>query len=359
MKFTINDILFSDIINMDNNISIKSLNKNYEVIYNQKNLNEIIDEYYEKNDFIIIDKNVYNLNNSILNIDSKYFFIFDANEDNKNIDSVMKIIDILINVKFSKKNKIIIIGGGISQDVGGFLSAIYKRGVKWVLIPTTLLSMTDSCIGSKVGINRISKNMVGLFYSPDKIIVSDKFLNTLSSDDIISGIGEALKLSLIGGNETYKYFIENYNNLNFINLIKMSISVKKIIIEYDEFENNERKVLNYGHTFGHALEYASNYFIPHGIAVIFGMYIINNLFYPDKYNELNEFMIKMIPTKFKNIKIPYEIFLNSILNDKKNDNDNICFILLDDIGKTKIIFEKLDNINDNLKNILNSLFEIL
>jgi 3-dehydroquinate synthase len=338
-------------------VEIKSYNKSYDVIYNQKSLNELINENYQANDFVVIDRNVYNLDKNCLSkINTKYYYIFDANEDNKNMESVLKIIDLLFEIKFNKKNKLLIIGGGITQDVAGFVCAIYKRGLKWMLIPTTLLSMTDSCIGGKVGVNRISKNMLALFYAPNRIIVSDYFLKSLKHDDIISGLGEALKLSLIGGIDTYQYFQKNYEVLNYINLIKMSTSVKKLVIEYDELEANERRVLNYGHTFGHALEYASNYFIPHGIAVVFGMYIINKLFYQNKYEDLNQIMIKMIPEKFKNTNISYEIFINSLLNDKKNDGENVCFIVLHEIGESKFIFKKINEINDNLKHIFDELF---
>jgi len=357
MKFNVNDTTFFGEMDTSDKVEIKSYNKTYDVVYNQTSLNELINENYEINDFIVIDRNVYNLDKNCLSkINYKYYFIFDANEDNKNMMSVLTIIDLLFDIKFNKKNKLIVIGGGITQDVAGFVCAIYKRGLKWLLIPTTLLSMTDSCIGGKVGVNRISKNMLALFYAPNRVIVSDYFLKSLKHDDIISGVGESLKLSLIGGLNTYQYFHKNYEHLDYINLIKMSTSVKKLVIEYDELEANERRVLNYGHTFGHALEYASNYFIPHGIAVVFGMYIINKLFYQNKYEDLNKFMLKMIPEKFKKINISYEIFINSVLNDKKNDGDNVCFIILDDIGKSKFIFKKINEINDELKIIFDELF---
>ena len=301
MEFSVNNTFFCGDIDKNDKVTIKSYNKNYDVFYNKNTLSEIINNEYEKNDFLFIDRNVYNLHqNSLINIEPKYYFIFDAIEDTKSIDIVLKIVDLLFEVKFNKKNKLLVIGGGITQDVGGFVAAMYKRGLKWVLVPTTLLSMTDSCIGGKVCINRVSKNMLGLFCAPNKVILSDYFIKSLKHDDVISGIGEALKLSLIGGNNTYTNFLENYNenNVDYINLIKMSTSVKKLIIELDELEHNERKVLNYGHTFGHALESGSNYFIPHGIAVIFGMYIINKLFYQDKYTNLNNYMLSIIPNKF-------------------------------------------------------------
>jgi 3-dehydroquinate synthase len=362
MDFCVSNTNFSGDIDKNNNVLIKSYNKNYEVIYNKNTLLEIINENYNKNDFIIIDRNVFHLDaNSLDNIDQKYFYLFDATEETKTIDTVLTIIDCLFEIKFNKKNKLLVIGGGITQDVSGFVSAIYKRGLKWSFVPTTLLSMTDSCIGGKVGVNRISKNMLALFCAPNKVIISDFFIKSLKHDDVISGIGEALKLSLIGGNHSYSNFLENYNKqtTNYINLIKLSTSVKKLIIEVDELETNERRVLNYGHTFGHALESASNYYIPHGIAVIFGMYIINKLFYKDKYDELNKYMLGIIPNKFHNISINYDVFIQSLLNDKKNDGDNICFILLDEVGKSIFIFKKLDEINRELKQIFSELFTIV
>ena len=359
MEFKVNETSFSGMIDNNDKVDIKSYNKIYNIVYNQTILSKIVQDEYNLNDFIVIDRNVYNLDKSCLqNIDSKYFFIFDAIENNKTIESVLKIIDLLFLVNFNKKNKLLVIGGGITQDVGGFVSGIYKRGIKWTLVPTTILSMTDSCIGGKVGVNRVSKNMLGLFCAPNKVIISDYFIHSLKNEDIISGIGEALKLSLIGGETSYQYFKDNYNEntIDYINLIKMSTSVKKLIIELDELETNERRVLNYGHTFGHALESASNYFIPHGIAVIFGMYIINKLFYQDKYFDLNNYMISIIPDKFKKIEMSYELFINSVLNDKKNDGDNVCFILLDEIGNSKFVFKKITEINNELKNIFNELF---
>ena len=354
LKFKIDSITFESKIDYSDNVNIKSYNKIYNVVYNNKKLLELLNDIYNDNDFIIIDNNVYKL--YCKNTDFVNYYLFDANENTKTINTVLEIVDILYNLKFNKKNKLIVIGGGITQDVGGFVAAIYKRGLNWIYIPTTLLSMTDSAIGSKINVNRNSKNMLGLFYSPNKIYISEYFLNTLKHEDIISGLGESLKLSLIGGINSYNYFIENYKNKNYTNIIKISTFIKKIIIEHDELEKNERKVLNYGHTFGHALESASNYFIPHGIAVLYGMYIINKLFYDDKYNDINIDILQMIPDKYKNIKISYNEFINHLLNDKKNDGDNICFILLDNIGISIFKYYKISEIEQKTKQIFDLLF---
>lgn len=353
--FFVDDTKFEMNFHESDTINIKSYNKTYEVIYNQESLEKLIKNEYKTNDFIIIDKNVHNINPFCT--DNTNFFIFNAFESTKTIDSVLSIVDVLLENKFSKVNKLIVIGGGITQDVGGFVSAIYKRGVDWVFIPTTVLSMTDSAIGSKVSINYKSKNILGLFRAPNKIIISDYFLVTLQNHDIISGLGESLKLSLIGGIECYKTFRDNYELKNYLKIIKLSSCIKKEIIEYDELELNERRVLNYGHTFGHALESASNYFIPHGIAVLYGMYMINKLFYGSKYNDINNFILDIIPQNFKKLTLSFKSFIKNVLNDKKNQGNRICFILLDNIGKSIIIFKQLEEVENDIFKIFKDIFQ--
>jgi len=355
MNYQVNSKFFSGHIDLNDSIIIKSSKKEYEVFYSNKNIEELLIELYLDNDFIFVDRNVYNL--SPQSFSDKKIFIFDAKEENKNIESSLLLIDFLHNNKFNKINKLIVIGGGITQDVGGFAAGIYKRGINWILIPTTILAMTDSCIGSKVSINRGSKNMLGMFVAPNKICISDFFLKTLSDDDIISGIGESFKLSLIGGKTTYDYFKEQYKERNYINIIKTSSLIKKLLIESDEFDENERKVLNYGHSIGHALECSGDYFIPHGIAVLIGMYIKNILFYDDKHKEINEFITEIVPSKFLQIEINYDNFIRHLLSDKKNNGDKICFINLEEIGKTVFDYKKVEEIYEPLKKIMNNLFK--
>ena len=357
MNFKVQNMEFSGCISTDNEMLIKSYSHDYCVMFNNNNLKQIIAEQYDENDFLLIDRNVYNLDKtSIENINNKNIYFFDATEDNKVIEQVLIIIDILFNLKFTKKNKVLVIGGGITQDVGGMTCALYKRGLKWVFVPTTLLSMTDSAIGGKVGINRNSKNILALFVAPTNIIISDYFLDSLKEEDIISGLGESLKLALTGGNQCVDFFKDNLKTKNYINIIKMSTSVKKIIIEYDELEKNERRVLNYGHTIGHALETSTNYFIPHGIAVLYGILIKNMLFYDDKYNDLNLYILELIPNQFKKININYHLFLDSMLNDKKNKGNKVCFVLLEEFGNSIFVFKELDEINYKLKKIIEDLF---
>ena len=327
-----------------NNFNVKSYDKIYNVDINSDTLNDIINNNYISGDFIIIDNYFKGqINNNINN----FIFYIDAKEDSKNINTVLQIVDYLYENNFNKSNKLLVIGGGITQDIGGFVSGIFKRGINWIYIPTTLLAMTDSCIGGKVGINHHSKNMLGMFVSPTKVIISQYFLNTLSSDMIISGLGESLKLAIIGGKTETELFMELYKNKDYLTIIKQSLVIKKAIIEHDELEKNERRVLNYGHTIGHAIEAMSNFFIPHGIAVLFGMYFINKLFEIKCLEEMNNYILEMIPKKYF-IKFDGKKIIEHLKKDKKNIGNRICFIVPNTFGDTQIKFVDCEEINCKL-----------
>ena len=178
----------------------------------------------------------------------------------------------------SKNNKIYAIGGGIIQDLAGYSCSVYKRGLSWTYVPTTFLGMTDSCVGGKVGINfGKAKNLAALFSAPSKVLININYLDTLSKKDLLSGLGEALRLHLTGGNYFVKQFQKDidgalkYNKKNLINIIKHSLLIKKSVVEEDEYEFDIRRSMNFGHSYGHALEVLCNHSIPHGKAVTIGM----------------------------------------------------------------------------------------
>jgi 3-dehydroquinate synthase len=332
---------------LSNSISVQSYSKMYNVDYVKKPLVDILKEIYVDGDFVLVDKNV--------NHNIRYDYELTAVESLKTLETVMDVFDRLSSMNFTKKNKLIVIGGGITQDIGGFVASIFKRGIDWVFIPTTLLSMADSAIGGKVGINRSSKNVIGAFSSPNKVYISDWFLSTLKNDDIISGLGECIKMAIIGGSYTYNLFLENYKQNNILEIIKLTSSIKKPIIEYDELEMNIRKVLNYGHTFGHALEGASNHEIPHGIAVLLGMYMENAVF-TDNLKEVNETILNMVPYRFRRIKLDYSAFLRHLHSDKKNIGSKICCIVFDKLGESRFEYKELKDIESKLNHTFLSLF---
>lgn len=322
-------------IHVTDDLIIKSAYGVYTVIFENITASDIL----EDGDFLFIDKNVDNVN-------FKNKLTFDATEQNKTIFSSLELMDKLNYMKFTKKNKLVIVGGGITQDVGSLCAALYKRGLNWIFFPTTLLSMCDSCIGSKMGVNHNgAKNQIGLFYPPKTIYININYLNTLSSDDISSGMGEVLKLYQIGG-------IHFDSKKPLEEIIKQSLIVKKSIIEFDEFERNIRQSLNYGHTFGHVIEILSGYKVPHGVSVIWGMLLVNSYFNirDDIFEENCKSYIKPFKFNFKK-----ELFKNVLLQDKKTQGNYITLIKTE-FGNTNFI--KTEVTDEFIEEITSSLLKI-
>lgn len=343
-NFAIEKKLFSiDLKNIqDDFVDIKSSPLSYKVLFmptianiNQHYKNKYLIE--KQNRFIIWDENVFNLYGKSLIVLNDTKFVLSAIEENKCIDTVLELIDKLQNISLTKKELIVSIGGGITQDITAFTRAIYKRGIDWSFIPTTLLSMADSCIGAKTALNhKAVKNQLALFSAPKEVIVCPEFLNSLSSDEIFSGYGEILKLVIIGGEIAINEFEKIINskredNQIIVALIKLSLHIKKLVIEEDEFELNLRRSLNYGHTFGHAIEPLVDYKVPHGIAVSIGMIIENRL--SSIYGKLdvtisenyNMLIAKYIPAKYWTYiaTINHEKLLMNIFQDKKTMQNTI------------------------------------
>lgn len=247
---------------------------------------EIVNGLMAKNpgNVLFIDENVYGIHAPHLRVQESRVLRAPATEEFKTLEGVTGLIEFLQKNNFTKGETLVVVGGGIIQDVGAFAGACYKRGIRWVYVPTTLLSMCDSCIGSKAGINHgKAKNQLALFSAPAEVLINPAFIETLKYKDIKAGLGEILKLHVTGGRkalESYRRFIGGALALDygsFRPLIFGALGVKRAVIEVDEFEFNYRKALNYGHTFGHAIEVLSDYRIPHGQAVVIGMVIANEI----------------------------------------------------------------------------------
>ena len=289
-----------------------------------------------------------------------YIFFFKASEKNKNQKTINTILNVLLKKNFSRQDCLITVGGGITGDVGGFAASLFKRGLQFVNIPTTLLSQVDSSIGGKTGINTsYGKNLLGSFYQPKMVISDTNFLKSLPKREIVCGYGEILKHSLISDKKFYKFLDKNvFKILNlkspFIEqAIFKSCKIKKKVVEKDEKEKNYRKILNFGHTFAHAYEASLNYSkkLNHGEAVILGInsalkFSLRNNFL--KKNDFNSIMKHVKSSKLpSNIKNYFSIKdLNRILSfmtkDKKNSSNKINLILLKKIGSPLIdkIFDK-------------------
>lgn len=294
---------------------------------------------FEETTVFIIDKNVYHLyKEKFQMVSTDRIYLMEPIESCKNMETVMDIISFFKKLGVRKSWKAVCFGGGITQDVTTIASNLYLRNIDWYFFPTTLLSMCDSCIGGKCGINLGPyKNQIGVFYPPKKIFIDVAFLETLSDADYINGWGELLKFSLTLNADFYNELKQEKLYIpcaKIAEYIYKGLCVKKIVIEADEFESDFRRVLNYGHTFGHALESYSKNEIPHGKAVIWGIDVVNYIAW--KENLISEELYFDVKTLIKDsfikeeIKVdtPHELF-EIIKTDKKVLGNILNFALLD------------------------------
>ena len=310
---------------------------------------------------IIVDKNIPSKFKSklIKNLKSRFIktYNFNASEQNKNQKHVDLILNILFKNRFNRDDCIIAFGGGITGDVVGYCASIYKRGLKFINIPTTLLSQVDSSIGGKTGINNsYGKNLVGSFYQPDLVISDTDLLKSLNSREIICGYAEILKSSLLDNIKKFKYLDNNLNSIlklkqPFIeNAILNSCNLKKMVVQKDEDEKNLRKILNLGHTFAHAFESCLGFSskLNHGEAVIIGITIALEFSYQRKLikNKTYKFIkkhLERIPLKKKFTSIFSKKDVSKIISfmesDKKNTTKKINIILIKDFGKIKTNYQ--------------------
>ena len=344
-------------------LNVKTKLENYLIIIGSNIIKDLA-TYFKKNS-IDFDKCLLIIDNKVpsrmiskitksLNKKKISKFIFNANEKNKNLNNFNKILKILLNKNFSRQDCIITVGGGITGDVGGFVASLYKRGLQFINLPTTLLSQVDSSVGGKTGVNtKEGKNLIGSFYQP-KIVISDTdFLKSLPKREVICGYGEVFKHSLILNKNFYKYL--NKNSRKILDLkspfiekaIYESCKIKKNIVEKDEKEKGLRKILNFGHTFAHAYEATLGYSkkLNHGEAVILGIITALRFSLDVRLIEIREY--EAIIRHIHDMKLPSNIKLyfssknlNTILSfmmeDKKNISKKINLILLKKIGSAVI-----------------------
>ncbi len=234
---------------------------------------------------VVVDRIVANLYGPVLTPLTERFptLRIDASEEEKTLTGAGRVRAWLQEQNATKQTTLVAIGGGITQDICAFSAHIYYRGLRWVYVPTTLLAMSDSCIGAKCCINHGSfKNQLGTFHSPAQVHICTSFLDTLREDAIASGYGEILKLMVTGSREHFARLETSVRrgglrNAELARHIHDSLAVKKSVIEVDEYETGLRRILNYGHTFGHALEGLTDHEVPHGLAVAWGMDLVNFL----------------------------------------------------------------------------------
>ncbi len=291
-------------------------------------LNNFLEEFKLNKYYLVVDSQVYNLYKDLI---SNYFkdpiiITIPSGEEYKNINTLTYIIDELLKNNITRGDYLIAIGGGVCSDICGFAASILFRGIKHILIPTTLLAMVDATIGGKCGIDYYKrKNILGSFYEPKGIYINPYFLNTLAKEEYISGLGEVIK---------YVFLDDSFDLLNTDNLleiIKKCILIKKYYVEADFKDIGLRMCLNLGHTFGHVIELKHN--LLHGKAVLEGIDMIFSLesdlginISKEKeyfYNLLDKYNISLNHYDYKD-------YIEEIFTDKKNFNGNLNLVFVKD-----------------------------
>lgn len=277
--------------------------------------------------------------------------VFAGGEKNKTMATVEKLGDEMIKKGHDRSSMIIAVGGGIVGDVAGFVAASTMRGISWIDVPTTLLAMVDASIGGKVGVNStLGKNMYGAFHQPKGVYIDPVFLETLPEDEYKNGLVELIKHALIADRPLFETLEKNSEKIRrrdedfLTNILIRSLSIKKKIVEQDERENGSRMLLNYGHTFGHAIEKASDHLVKHGLAVAMGIHIMNK-FCVQRKGLLDKNEAERIDALFHTIGIATELpkdiqpkeLLKIAQRDKKRIGGVDRFVVLKKIGKAEVM----------------------
>ena len=339
-------------------IKINTESKNYPVLVGTDILNDNnLNEFSNKEILLVIDSKINEslkkeVQISLSNISSKYSELtIEANEENKSSATLSIIHDALIQQNYSRDCILFALGGGIICDMTGFAAATYLRGVEFVLIPSTLLSQVDASVGGKTAINHPKgKNMIGAFHQPSKVLTDTKLLKSLEKVRIREGLAEIIKHALIKDKTFFKWLEENIedllegNDVKLLKAISKSIEIKAEVVSQDETEQGIRKWLNFGHTFGHAIEVYGNYKkFSHGEAVAIGMVMATNL--SQRILNLEKVEIDKIKRLLQSIlteeQLKTEFHPRNLIKlmsaDKKKKGDNLNFILLSSIGEAQIL----------------------
>jgi 3-dehydroquinate synthase len=273
----------------------------------------------------------------------------EAGEENKNLDTCSGVWHALTDLGADRKSLLINLGGGVITDLGGFVASCFKRGIAFINIPTTLLSMVDASVGGKTGVDLgVLKNQIGLFSDPEMVLVDARYLKTVSERELKSGMAEIIKYGLTYDVNLWNEIknLENFEISNIKTLVHRSIEIKNEVVTADPKEQGLRKVLNFGHTLGHAIE---SYFLEsedkenltHGEAIAIGM--ITEAFLSYKLLNFNEEKVTEIKNKLLNIynkvvitSTDYEAILALLIHDKKNVGGQINFVLLNDYEDFKL-----------------------
>lgn len=328
-------------------VKIKSEEKSYPIIIKNETISDLRKKIFVdlENYLVVISAKVEKLYGKQLNIPKNRKFVLKDGEKEKNFKNYKKILEYALKLKLTRKSAIIAIGGGVVGDLAGFCASTYMRGIDFIQVPTTLLACVDSSVGGKTAIDTsFGKNLIGTFYQPKAVFINPRFLKTLDERQFKTGLGEVIKYSFIEkscicGEELHLTNLLSEKTQDILNrdekilakLIEMCIKLKKSVVEKDEKETGLRRILNFGHTYGHAIEQITNYKYTHGEAVVEGMRFAFDLALKKNLIDKNyKFFAEDIIQKFnfpQLLKFNPDKMINLMLMDKKSDGKTITFIL--------------------------------
>jgi 3-dehydroquinate synthase len=324
-----------------------------------------------KDRYYVIDKKVWDLYGaSFTSLDVESVLILPISEDVKCLDTVKTVYDAIMKRSAKRNMTLVSIGGGIIQDITGFVASTLYRGINWIYVPTTLLAQADSCIGSKTSLNYQGyKNLIGTFFPPAKVYINTDFLMTLEVEDFYSGLGEVIKLYMMGGEDSTAAFIQEIDKVKqrdrvaLAKAIQDALHIKLQYIQEDEFDTGRRNLLNFGHCLGHAVESTTNYSIPHGQAVLIGILFANivaknrGLLSRGQYEFFNrKLILGNIHVNRADVLFSTDQIFDAMKKDKKRVGEGLALIMmLDDYS----IMKTQDLLYDELATGINELGETL
>lgn len=272
---------------------------------------------------------------------SVFSYIFKAGENSKNKTTLFEILDEMQRLGLTRSDFLIALGGGVTGDMGALAAALYNRGIPVIQLPTTLLAMVDSSIGGKTGINtQYGKNLIGVFHQPAFVICDTDFLSTLPQTEITNGVAEIIKYGAVCDKEIFEALETGFEKCNAEEIIEKCVKIKTDIADKDETDKAIRFILNFGHTFGHAVEKLSGYTVPHGVAVAKGMVLAAEKSEKEGICPVGtaERIKNCCKVNLLDTACEYSMseLLSAAENDKKKTNEGLRFILLEEIGKAVI-----------------------
>lgn len=349
---------------MQESFDISSSTGNYNVVLGTNLLDQVIAQHNSA--IFMIDERLEN----VLPATVTKRILIKANETSKSLECMPEVILKMRELDANRTSHLVAIGGGVIQDIATFVASIYMRGIPWTYMPTTLLGMADSCIGGKSSINMLGyKNLVGNFYPPVDVLIDMAFIETLNEEQVVGGLFEAAKICYARGYPQFLAYLQEspaypMKSDNAQRVIARALQTKKWFIETDEFDQNERLLLNFGHTFGHALEAGSDFGITHGIAVGIGMVVAveyakkAQLLSPigvTRAEHLIQHVKSMLGDGLKNVianppKIDLVLIMEKFNNDKKHRTDVYRMVVPTGDGELVLISEaKTDAVRSNIE----------